>query len=229
VGAYGLTGTLNMADWRGSCRRSENPGAVVTRWRPVPRGLRHQGRGLPAVLLAARLVPHADPVAVSAIFAGLLTKVGVYAMMRCSRWSSTRTLDRFTHTLILWVVAAGTMVVGVLGAAAHYEIRRILSFHIISQIGYMIMGLGCSRPWALAGAVLYILHHIVVKANLFLVSGVDRVVALDLLATLGIGIVVVYAINQDQPAFLDVAVILALVAFLGTVAFAFYIEKRSGS
>jgi multicomponent Na+:H+ antiporter subunit F len=57
----------------------------------------------------------------------------------------------------------------------------------------------------------------------------DRVVALDLLATLGIGIVVVYAINQDQPAFLDVAVILALVAFLGTVAFAFYIEKRSGS
>lgn len=53
----------------------------------------------------------------------------------------------------------------------------------------------------------------------------DRVVALDLLASLGIGIVVVHAIEQDQPSILDVAVILALVAFLGTVAFALYVEK----
>lgn len=54
----------------------------------------------------------------------------------------------------------------------------------------------------------------------------DRVVALDLITTLGIGIIGVYAIATDQPVLLDVAVVLALLAFLGTVAFAFYIERR---
>jgi len=57
-------------------------------------------------------------------------------------------------------------------------------------------------------------------------SSPDRVVALDLLATFGIGIVAVQAIVYDEPVFLDVAVIIALVAFLGTVAFAYYLEKR---
>lgn len=55
----------------------------------------------------------------------------------------------------------------------------------------------------------------------------DRVVALDLLVSLGIGIVVAQAIHEDQRALLDVAVILALLAFLGTVAFALYVEEGS--
>jgi multicomponent Na+:H+ antiporter subunit D len=63
------------------------------------------------------------------------------------------------------------MLTGVLGAAAQNEFRRILSFHIVSQIGYMIMGLGLFTPLALAGRIFYIIHHIVVKTNLFLVSG----------------------------------------------------------
>jgi multicomponent Na+:H+ antiporter subunit D len=54
------------------------------------------------------------------------------------------------------------------------EFRRILSFHIISQVGYMIMGLGLYTPLAIAGAIFYIVHHIIVKTNLFLVSGVAR-------------------------------------------------------
>jgi len=56
----------------------------------------------------------------------------------------------------------------------------------------------------------------------------DRVVALDLLSTLGIGVIAAYAIATDQPVFLDVASILALVSFLGTVAFAYYLEQRVG-
>ena len=79
----------------------------------------------------------------------------------------------FTHTLIL-AVSALTMVVGVLGAVVQNEFRRILSFHIVSQIGYMIMGLGLFTLNALAGSVFYIVHHIIVKTNLFLVSGVVR-------------------------------------------------------
>jgi multicomponent Na+:H+ antiporter subunit D len=64
------------------------------------------------------------------------------------------------------------MVTGVFGAISQNEFRRILSFHIVSQIGYMIMGLGLGTPLGLAAAVFYIAHHIVVKTNLFLISGV---------------------------------------------------------
>ncbi|GGD27259.1 cation:proton antiporter [Flavobacterium orientale] len=54
----------------------------------------------------------------------------------------------------------------------------------------------------------------------------DRVVALDLLITIGIGIISIYSIVTNQPTFLDIAMILALIAFLGTVAFSYYLEKR---
>ncbi len=54
------------------------------------------------------------------------------------------------------------------------EMRRILSFHIISQVGYMVLGLALFTPLALAGAIVYLIHHIIVKANLFLVSGLVR-------------------------------------------------------
>lgn len=56
-------------------------------------------------------------------------------------------------------------------------------------------------------------------------SIVDRVVALDLLITIGIGIIAIYSILNDKPTFLDISLVLALIAFLGTVAFAYYLEK----
>lgn len=109
------------------------------------------------------------PVAVSAIFAGLLTKVGVYALLRAFTLLFVQD-PGFTHGLIL--TSAGlTMLTGVLGAAYHKEFRRILSFHIISQVGYMIMGLGLFTLLGLAGGIFYVFHHIIVKTNLFLVSG----------------------------------------------------------
>ena len=57
-------------------------------------------------------------------------------------------------------------------------------------------------------------------------SVVDRVMALDLIITIGIGIITVYSIRQEQEVLLDVAIILALIAFLGTIAFSYYIEKQ---
>lgn len=53
----------------------------------------------------------------------------------------------------------------------------------------------------------------------------NRVVSLDLLTTIGIGLITIYAVVTDQPVFLDIAVVLALVSFLGTIAFAFYLER----
>ncbi|MGA1392247.1 MAG: proton-conducting transporter membrane subunit, partial [Phycisphaerales bacterium] len=104
----------------------------------------------------------------AAVFA-IMTKVGVYAMVRAFTTMFVQDVA-FTHTILL--VGAGlTMVVGVLGAAAQQEFRRVLSFHIVSQIGYMLMGLALFTPLAIAGTVFYVIHHIVVKANLFLVAG----------------------------------------------------------
>ena len=109
------------------------------------------------------------PAVVSALFAGLLTKVGVYATIRVFTLLFVHDPGT-THRMLLWI-AGTTMVIGVLGAVAQGGIRRILSFHIVSQIGYMILGLALLTPLALAGAVFYLLHHVVVKTALFLIGG----------------------------------------------------------
>ncbi len=108
------------------------------------------------------------PTAVTAVFAGLLTKVGVYAIIR-TQTLLVDPLDRPAGLLL--VIASLTMLVGVLGAIAQSDVKRILSFHIVSQIGYMIFGLALFSIAGLAGAILYIVHHIVVKTTLFLVGG----------------------------------------------------------
>jgi len=168
---YGITGTLNMADLAVKLREVENTGLVtaISLLFLISFGIKS------AVFPLFFWLPpsyHTPPVAVSSFFAGLLTKVGVYAMIRI--FTLIFLADTvFTHNLLL-VIAGLTMVTGVLGAAAQNEFRRILSFHIVSQIGYMVMGLALFTPLALAGAVFYIIHHIIVKTNLFLVSGVTH-------------------------------------------------------
>jgi multicomponent Na+:H+ antiporter subunit D len=102
------------------------------------------------------------------VFAGLLTKVGVYAIVRTQ--TLLFPLDARPVTLIL--VAAGlTMVIGVLGAIAQSDVKRILSFNIVSHIGFMVMGLGLFTVTGLAAAVFYTVHHIVAKTSMFLTGG----------------------------------------------------------
>jgi multicomponent Na+:H+ antiporter subunit D len=168
---YGVTGTLNMADLHSAVSRVENQGlvTVIAALFIVAFGIKSAMFPLFFWLPASY---HTPPVAVSAVFAGLLTKVGVYALIRM--FTLVFTLDTgYTHDLLL-VIAALTMITGVLGAAAQNEFRKILSFHIVSQIGYMVLGLALFTPLAIAGAVFYLVHHIIVKANLFLVSGVAK-------------------------------------------------------
>lgn len=112
------------------------------------------------------------PVAVIAIFAALLTKVGVYALIRVFTLLFFRDPE-FTHELIL-VSAGFTMVMGGLGAAYHKELRTILSFHIVSQIGYSLLGLGLFSLTGLGGAIFFLFHNILAKTNLFLVAGLVK-------------------------------------------------------
>lgn len=107
------------------------------------------------------------PAPVTAVFAGLLTKVGVYAIIR------TQTLlfpDSPLTDLLIWA-ALLTMVVGILGAVAQSDIKRMLSFTLVSHIGYMVFGVALATVGALSGAIFYVVHHITIQTTLFLVAG----------------------------------------------------------
>jgi len=112
---------------------------------------------------------HTPSVPVSALFAGLLTKVGVYSLIRLH--TVIMPGEVLGHKLIL-IMGVATMLIGVLGAASQMHIRRILSFHIISQIGYIVVGIAIKTPLALAAAIYFIGHNIIAKGNLFLVGGI---------------------------------------------------------
>ncbi|HMP74122.1 MAG TPA: Na+/H+ antiporter subunit D [Kiritimatiellia bacterium] len=166
---YGTVGTLNMADLAVKIRDAGNLPllSVIALLFLTAFGIKAAVFPMFFWLPASYPTP---PPAVSALFSGLLSKVGVYALIRV--FTLIFALGYGAPQQLLLILGGITMLVGVLGAAAQFEIRRILSFHIISQIGYMIMGLGIYTPLALAGAVFFIVHNMIVKSNLFLIGGI---------------------------------------------------------
>jgi multicomponent Na+:H+ antiporter subunit D len=169
---FSATGTVNMADLAGAMAE-------------LPSGVRSAFAVLLLVVfgIKAALFPlffwlpdsyPTAPSAVTAVFAGLLTKVGVYAIIRTQTLlfpESTRPDD------LILVLAGVTMLVGILGAIAQDDVKRILSFNIVGHIGYMVMGLGLFTLAGLAGAVFYTVHHIVAMTTMFLVGGLIEHVA----------------------------------------------------
>lgn len=107
------------------------------------------------------------PASVTAVFAGLLTKVGVYAIIRMQTLLFP---DGRLDAMLMWA-ALLTMLVGILGAIAQDDIKRLLSFTLVSHIGYLIFGVAVGNQAALSGAIFYVVHHIVVQTTLFLVVG----------------------------------------------------------
>ncbi len=170
---YAMTGALNMADLALKLQTVRQPELV-----PVVAVLFLVAFGIKAAVFPfffwLPAAYHTPPVAVTTLFSGLMTKVGVYAIVRVFTLMFTQDAD-YTHGLIL-VIAGFTMVTGVLGAVAQYDFRRLLSFHIISQIGYLMMGLGLFTVTSLAGMVYFMVHVIIAKAALFLVSGIANIV-----------------------------------------------------
>jgi multicomponent Na+:H+ antiporter subunit D len=161
---YGLAGTVNLGQLAGLAQQSAGvavAGALV----------------LIAMAVKAALVPvhgwlprsyvHAGP-AVTALFSGLLTKVGVYVIFRI--YAVVYEGDP-QYTWAVLAAAVLSMVVGVLGAVGEKTMRAILAFHMISQIGYMIIGPALFTAAALAAGIFYILHHVLVKAALLMTAG----------------------------------------------------------
>ncbi len=162
---YSATGTLNMAQ-------------LAERLPEVDPGIRLVLELLLLIAFAIKAavfplsawLPDSYPTApapVTAVFAGLLTKVGIYAIIR------TQTLlfhDTRVDDLLMWAALA-TMVFGILGAVAQSDIKRLLSFTLVSHIGYMVFGIALASEAGLSGAIFYVAHHITVQTALFLVVG----------------------------------------------------------
>ncbi|WP_456825665.1 Na+/H+ antiporter subunit D [Cellulomonas sp. P5_E12] len=155
------------------------------------------------------------PAPVTAVFAGLLTKVGVYAIIR------TQTLlfpDGRLDDALLWAALA-TMVVGILGAVAQDDIKRLLSFTLVSHIGFMVFGVALATDLGYTSAIYYVAHHITVQTALFLVVGlVERAGGSTSLTKLGglAKLTPVLAILFFVPA-MNLAGIPPLSGFLGKV------------
>jgi multicomponent Na+:H+ antiporter subunit D len=109
------------------------------------------------------------PMPVAALYSGMLTKVGVYVLLRVFGTVLPHDLH-FAHQLLAWL-AGLTMLLAVIGAISRNFIRGILSFHILSQIGFMVLAVGFFTPLSFAAAIFYITHHIIVKSSLFLICG----------------------------------------------------------
>ncbi|WP_257203203.1 Na+/H+ antiporter subunit D [Corynebacterium cystitidis] len=180
AGIYAAVGTVNMAQ-------------VSLRMEDIPDGTR---TAIFATLLVAfgikaavfpldAWLPDSYPTApslVTAVFAGLLTKVGVYSIIRMRSAVFT---DGSLDTLLMWVALA-TMIVGILGALAQNDIKRLLSFTLVSHIGYMIFGIALGSAQGLSGAIFYAVHHILVQTSLFLVVGlIERQAGTSSLRRLG--------------------------------------------
>ena len=168
---YGLTGTLNMADLAVRLEELDAPilEPTVAMLLLVVFGIKAAVFPLFSWLPASY---HTPPTVVSAIFAGLLTKVGVYALIR------TFTLilppdDGFLKPLLV-AIAAITMVIGAVGALGQRDLRRALSFLVVSGVGFMTMGLSIFTAVALGAAIFYLLQDALSKTALFLVAGLVR-------------------------------------------------------
>lgn len=166
---YGMAGTLNMADLARKLPLIDDNGLniVVSMMFLISFGIKSAIFPLFFWLPAAYHTPN---VAVSAFFAGLLTKVGVYSMFRVFTLIFTENIG-YTHTIIVWL-AVFTMLTGVLGPVILKDFRRILSMHIISQVGYMVLALGFFTQAAITAGIFYIVYHILTKTSLFYISGI---------------------------------------------------------
>jgi multicomponent Na+:H+ antiporter subunit D len=181
---YGKTGTLNIAklaeiitNYKGEIFWLNTSGILIFMAFGIKAALFPLFYWLPASY-------HTPNITITSLFAGILTKVGVYALVRF--FTLFLAIDQeFWQNLIL-TIAGLTMLSGGMAASTQYDNRKILSYHIISQIGYMIMGLGIFTTLSITGAIFFIMHNMIAKTNVFLTAGmIDKIKGTYNLKSLG--------------------------------------------
>ncbi|MBB4568306.1 Na+/H+ antiporter subunit D [Rhizobium leucaenae] len=165
---YAIFGTLNMADIAAKARAPGNAAPLMTL-----AGLFLLAFGMKAAAFPVNFwLPasyHTPRITVSALFAGLLTKVGIYALIRVL--VMLLPTERAGLGPITTIVAIATMMAGVLGALGESDIRRLFGYVVISGIGTMLAGVALGSPSGLSGAIFYALHSMVLMTALYLLAG----------------------------------------------------------
>ncbi len=165
---YGVAGTLNMADL---ARKLAGPQAAP--YSAVVAQLFLVAFGIKAAIFPLYFwLPASYPAAktpITAVFGGLLTKVGLYALYRTftllfpAQWRA--------ESGLLLATTALTMAIGVLGALAQRDLKRLLAFEVISQVGFLLIGLGLGTQAGLAAGIYFFIHIVLAKTAIFLVAG----------------------------------------------------------
>ncbi|MEW9502000.1 Na+/H+ antiporter subunit D [Jeotgalibacillus marinus] len=166
---YSVVGTLNMAHVSQRIAEIDQPGivTVIAILFLLVFGLK--GAIFPLYFWLPSSY-HAPPIPVLALFGALLTKVGIYSIMRTYTLFFYHDVG-YTHT-VLGVLSLLTIVVGIIGAVAYRDVKMIIIYNIIIAVGVILYGVSVMTPDALEGAVFYLLHDMVIKAALFLLVGI---------------------------------------------------------
>ncbi|MEX0944724.1 MAG: monovalent cation/H+ antiporter subunit D family protein [Balneolaceae bacterium] len=172
---YTVTGTLNIIDMSAMLPQLIDNHAVF-----AALILMIVGIGIKAALFPMHgWLPDAYTYASSsstALIAPIGTKVAAYILFRIILWLFGIELTDAVAPIstIIGVLAAIGILYGSIMAIAQTEMKRMLAYSSVSQIGYIIMGLSLANPWGFAGAILHVLNHAVMKACLFMISGQMR-------------------------------------------------------
>lgn len=167
---YGITGTLNMADLSGKIQLVENQSIVNLTAIFFLIGFGIKSAVFPLYFWLPSSY-HTPPSAVAAVFGGLLTKVGIYAMFRV--FTLVFVPSEFIKDVFIGI-GVMTILTGAFGALIKDNIRRLFSYLIVCHLGFIIGGLGMYTKIAFVGAIFYLIHDIIVKTNLFLMTGLIR-------------------------------------------------------
>jgi multicomponent Na+:H+ antiporter subunit D len=168
---YGILGTLNMADIAIKAREADANGPLMTVAVLYFLAFAMKAAAFPVNFWLPASY-HTPRIVIAAVFAGLLTKVGVYALLRI--FALLLPEARIALADIIALVAIATMLTGVLGALAQTDVRRLLGYLVISGIGSMLAGLAIGTTPALAGAIFYAVHSILVMTALYMAAGMMR-------------------------------------------------------
>jgi multicomponent Na+:H+ antiporter subunit D len=165
---YGQAGTLNLADLARAWPERRTPAldAALSMLFLTAFGIK---AGLFPLFFWLPASYHTPPAAVGALFAGLLTKVGVYAMIRVFTLLFPEP-GAMVYTVLI-VMSAATMAIGLVGAIGQADFRRVLGFNLVGHIGFTTVGLAAWTGRALGGSIIYMLHHMLVISTLYLISG----------------------------------------------------------
>jgi multicomponent Na+:H+ antiporter subunit D len=168
---YGVFGTLNMADLALRFRQGNEAAPLVTiaALFLLAFGMKAAAFPLNFWLPASY---HTPKIVTAALFGGLLTKIGIYALLRVL--VMIMPAERALLSPVVGVVAGATMMIGALGALAQSDVRRLFGYLVISGVGLMLAGIAMGTSEALSGTVFYAVHSMIAMTALYLLGGVMR-------------------------------------------------------